>query len=423
VANDTNHASDVFLRDLQTGTTILVSTNGAGPGSANGSSYSPTLGLDGRYVTYLSTARNILALPAIAGTNLFVYDRTLRTNYALTTNGVFSAASTPDGRYVVFGIQIPSGFPTLYEWDSQSAQRVFTNGLATGVISSLAISTNGQTLAYILTSGTSATLKIVDRAARVTSTVSAGPFGPRVNPRFSGDGQTFVYATTASNSSLDTNKSSDVYVFDLTSKTNALVSRSFFTGIAPNGNSDLPDISSDGRYITYQSDAPDIVPSDNNNRLKNVFLYDRQSSETMLLSASAYGIGRGDYVSQLPAFTGDGQTVAFQSWASDMTTNDFNQGSDLFLFKILGSSGSTNPPPVFTGQILFRPGSGSGQALPQLTWAAASGVTYQVQFKTNLADGAWLPVNGGVVIQGGQGYVQDLAPDPDHRFYRIVASQ
>lgn len=51
VGNDTNHQPDVFLRDLQTGTTVLVSTNGAGPGSANGSSYSPSISLDGRYVT------------------------------------------------------------------------------------------------------------------------------------------------------------------------------------------------------------------------------------------------------------------------------------------------------------------------------------------------------------------------------------
>jgi len=40
--------------------------------------------------------------------------------------------------------------------------------------------------------------------------------------------------------------------------------------------------------------------------------------------------------------------------------------------------------------------------------------------KNKLTDETWLPVNGSVVIQGGVGYVNDLAPDPDHRFYRIV---
>lgn len=422
VANDANHASDVFLRDLQAETTVLVSTNKTGGGSGSGPSYSPTIGSDGRYVTYVSTATNIVALPAITGTNLFVYDRTLRTNYALTTNSVMSAASTPDGRYVVFGNVNSFGTPILYVWDSQLAQRVFTNSLSSGVISSLAISPNGQSIAYILTSGLSASLKVVDRLSRATTTVSAGSFGLRPNPRFSGDAQSLVYATAASNAPPDFNKSPDVYVFDLVSKTNMLVSRSFSTGNAPAGSSDLPDISADGRYITYQSDALDIVPSNKSSRLKDIFLYDRQSGSTVLLSASIYGAGTGDFVSQSPAFTGDGQTVTFQSWASDLTANDFNQGSDVFLLNILSSS-STNPPPVFTGQIIFSPGSGAGpgQSTPQLTWAAAPGVGYQVQYKTNLTDDAWLPVNGSVVIEGGQGYVQDLSPDPDHRFYRIVA--
>jgi len=33
----------------------------------------------------------------------------------------------------------------------------------------------------------------------------------------------------------------------------------------------------------------------------------------------------------------------------------------------------------------------------------------------------WLPVNGTVVIQNGVGTINDASPDPDHRFYRIVA--
>jgi Tol biopolymer transport system component len=216
-----------------------------------------------------------------------------------------------------------------------------------------------------------------------------------------------------------------VYVYDVLTRSNSLVSRSFITGQAASGHSDFPDISADGRYIVYQSEATDIAPQDNNGRAKDIFLYDRLSSSTMLLSASAYGTGTGDFESQSPSFTGDGQTIAFQSWASDLTVNDFNQGSDLFLYKILNLSNSTNPPPVLTGQILFSPGTGSGsgtgQSTPQLRWVAAPGFGYQVQYKTNLTDDTWLPVSGGVVIQNGVGYVNDLTADPDHRFYRVVA--
>jgi dipeptidyl aminopeptidase/acylaminoacyl peptidase len=286
----------------------------------------------------------------------------------------------------------------------------------------MAVSTNGQWLAFILTSGSSTSLKVVDRLTRSNITVSAGAFGTRPNPRFSGDGRYLVYATAASNSAPDFNLTRDVYVFDVQTRNNALVSRSYLTGNAPTGNSESPDISADGRYIIYQSDAPDIVPSDDNH-MKDIFLFDQQSWSTMLLSAGMYGVGTANFASQVPRFTGDGQTVAFQSWASDLASGDFNQGSDLFLLKIINPIGSTNPPPVFAGEIILAPGSiGSGpdQSAPQLTWPATPGFGYQVQYKTNLTDETWLPVNGNVVIENGQGYVKDLAPDADHRFYRIV---
>jgi WD40-like Beta Propeller Repeat len=420
VPRDTNHFSDVFLRDLQTGTTTLVSSN-AGFFSASGFSYPPAISLDGRYITYLSIAPVVQTFGNLAA-NLFVYDRVLRTNYLLTTNASFFS-STPDGRYVAFWGGIPQGGGVnIYVWDSLLNRRVFTNTSSIGTISSLAISTNGQRLAYV-SSSASTSLRILDCPTRSNVMVSVASFGPRANMRFSGDGQALVYATVASNAPPDRNITSDVYVFDWLSQTNTLVSRSYLTGKAATGASDFPDISADGRYITYQSNAGDIVPLDSNGRLKDVFLFDRQSGSTMLLSASAYGLGTADYESQSPAFTADGQTVTFQSWASDITTNDFNQSSDLFLLKIINPFNSTNPVPVLTGQLILASNSGAvGAPLynVQLTWPAAPGFGYQVQYKTNLTDVAWLPVNGSVVIQGGQGYVKDFLPDPDHRFYRIV---
>jgi hypothetical protein len=160
----------------------------------------------------------------------------------------------------------------------------------------------------------------------------------------------------------------------------------------------------------------------NNGRLKDVFLFDRQSGSTTLLSASGYGTGTANSESQSPAFTADGQTLAFQSWASDITTDDFNQSSDLFLLKIVNPFDSTNPPPVFTGELILRPFGLSGAPYDvQLTWPAAPGFGYQVQYKANLTDAAWLPVNGSVVIEGDKAYGRDSAPDASQRFYRIVA--
>src|SRR5207248_11577266 len=63
VARDTNsgmHRTDVFLRNLQTNTTTLVSINAAGTDSGNGVSRRPVLSADGRYVAFESSAYNLV---------------------------------------------------------------------------------------------------------------------------------------------------------------------------------------------------------------------------------------------------------------------------------------------------------------------------------------------------------------------------
>ena len=55
-ANDTNDYQDVFVRDLQIGTNILVSVNNSGGGSANGFSSRPVMSANGRYVGFVSNA-------------------------------------------------------------------------------------------------------------------------------------------------------------------------------------------------------------------------------------------------------------------------------------------------------------------------------------------------------------------------------
>jgi Tol biopolymer transport system component len=58
VAGDTNGQGDVFVRDLQTGTTTRVSINSSGV-EANGWSNSPSISGDGRYVLFLSRSSNL----------------------------------------------------------------------------------------------------------------------------------------------------------------------------------------------------------------------------------------------------------------------------------------------------------------------------------------------------------------------------
>ena len=402
--NDTNSSSDVFVRDLQASTTTFASANANGTGPSSGASVSPSISLDGRYILFLN------------GAGAIVRDRVGATSYSLASSGLTTASMTPDGRYVAF-FGTPTGASLgLYVWDSQLHARIYTNLVAS--VSRLNISSNGQWIAYNNSSG----VQLIDRIAKTSQNISAADLSPRIGLKFSLDGNSLVYATRFSNSVDDTNSTLDVYVYDIAGGTNFLVSRNFYSGNSPNGASDSPDISADGRYIVYSSSATDVASPDDNG-LRDNFLYDRQTGTTTLLTASTVAQDSANFFSTAPYFTGDGRTILFHSWASDIVTNDFNQRNDLFLVKILGSGG-TNPPPVLTGQILFNPasGSGPGHTIPQITWAAADGVTYQVQYKTNLTDPAWLPVNGTVVIQNGVGSINDSDPAPDHRFYRIVGN-
>jgi hypothetical protein len=104
----------------------------------------------------------------------------------------------------------------------------------------------------------------------------------------------------------------------------------------------------------------------------------------------------------------------FQSWASDLIAQDYNQANDLVAIKIATS----NPTPVFVGQMVFAPATLQS---PTLTWPAVNGKTYQVLFKNRPTDAVWQTLNGNVWVSGNQGYATDLAPNPSLRLYRVVA--
>ena len=153
-----------------------------------------------------------------------------------------------------------------------------------------------------------------------------------------------VYSTTNAQIALDTNGVADVYLYDFVTQSNFLVSQSNPPGAA-NGPSDSPVISNDGRFVAYRSTATNLALGATNG-LPNVFLYDRQTGTTTLLSANATGMA-GNNRSFTPQFSGDGQTVVFQSWASDLIAQDFNQVNDLFGVRI---APFIPTPPTITSQ-------------------------------------------------------------------------
>ncbi len=394
-AGDSNKALDVFVRDLQARVTTLVSVKTGGGGTASGSSFSPWLSADGRYVLFRSTAAN-LASGSFSGENLFLRDLQSGTTYALTTGGFSSVAMTREGRFVAFG----GATANVYVWDSQAAAKVYTK--TTAQISGVGISPDGNRVVDRL----SAQLYAVDRSSNTIWTIGPVAAGSHAGLRFSGDSQFLAYAAPLSSTN-------QVYLYDLQMKTNLLVSRANGLAGAAYGASDSPDVSTDGRFVAYRSAASNIVPGDTNS-VPDVFLFDRQNSTTMLLSGSRLGMTAADNRSLAPAFSADGQTLVFQSWGSDIAAQDFNHGSDVFAVSLY-SSGAI---PLFSAVIM--PGTTPGQG-PWIIWPAVPGKTYSVQFKNTLRDAQWQTVSGSVTIVGNQAYLNAPWPGSGPRFYRVIA--
>jgi Tol biopolymer transport system component len=398
VAGDTNKASDVFLRDLQAGTTALVSVNSSGTGPGNSASYSPLISTNGRYVLFRSKATN-LAPGSFSGENLFQRDLQSATTRALTTNGVLPAASmTPDGRYVAFVSLLV--YPGLYIWDARTATRIYANTTISST--PISLSPDARRLFYTTPTG----LYVADRVANTNGQITANHLAGRPGMRFSADGRFLAYAAYAGYA----NTSNQVYLFDFQTGTNLLVSRSYNSTGGANGNSDSPDISADGRFVAYRSDATDIAPGDTNG-LPNIFLYDQQTGVTTLLSASRFGNRGADNRSRAPVFSANGQTLVFESWASDLVSQACSFNGNILAYTLSSSS------PIVLLQAAIVPDSQD----QWLTWPALPGKTYIVQFKNSLNELQWQTLNGAVTVVGGTGYIKDLSPAPTQRFYRIAA--
>ncbi len=396
---------DIYVRNLATGSTTLASINLNGTGSGNGASLSPWISAGGKYVLFRSTSGNLNGSGAASGSiNLYLRDIAAGITYALTTNAtVIATAATPDGRIIAYCTSA-----LIYLWNSATATRTtYANTRCTA----LAISPDGTKLAYSV----SGQIRAADLSSRSDWLVASWPTtlpttsANRLGLRFSGDSRYLVYATAAKNVATDSNSLSDVYLYDYQTHSNLLVSKSFNSPSSGNAASDSPDISQDGRFVVFRSDASNLVPGDNNTA-GDLFLYDLLTGNTSAVSVSQFRDVTANNCSFNAYFSGDSSTLVFESWASDLVSGDFNQSGDIFAINLK----STYTPTPFAGQIFFT-------APPKLIFPALFGHGYLVQFKNNLSDATWQVLNGQVTVVGNQGSANDLAPEAGQRFYRIVA--
>jgi WD40 repeat protein len=179
-------------------------------------------------------------------------------------------------------------------------------------------------------------LSVVSTArAQVTTRVSVDSNGNEGDDgsfwfgSISADGRFVAFASLAGNLvSGDGNPYYDVFVRDRLNGTTERVSVDS-AGNAGRGDSLWSSISADGRFVVFQSVAPNLVANDNNNQ-SDVFVHDRQGGSTECMSVTPSG-ATGAFRSEYASISADGRFVSFSSAAYDLVAGDTNSASDAFV--------------------------------------------------------------------------------------------
>lgn len=373
VANDTNFASDVFVRDRQTGTTTRVSVSSAGV-QANNSSFNPSISADGRWVSFESHAANMIATgDTNNGADVFLHDRQTGTTRRVNVGpaGVQGNASNPtqssygssisaDGRWIAFVSQSNN----LVASDTNNSPDVFLHDQQTATTIRVSVDSSG-------------------------SQIPSGGFGP---VSMSADARWVTFG------------GSGLMVYDRHAGAATVLA-----AIAGNGPNTSFTISADGRWVAFDSFASDLVPGDTNSQ-PDVFVHDRQTGGTTRVSVSSVGV-EGNAPSRYPSISADGRVVAFDSVASTLVAGDTNARTDVFAHTRGSATCGVALAPT-SASVAVDGGTGGALVLGSAdcvwtavsdspTWLTLTGVTAGLGLGTvsySVATNAGVPRTGNITI-------------------------
>ena len=358
VANDTNQKTDVFVHDLQAGTTVRVSVDSSG-NEGDRASNNVAISADGRFVAFTSHATNLVPGDANNATDVFVHDLAGGTTERVSVDSAGNEADaespgdvalSADGRFVAF----QSAADNLVAKDGNAAVDVFVHDRATRTTERASVDSNGGEVdggsvtaalsadGMLVAFGSDATNLVAgdtnqlhdvflhDRASGLIERVSVDASGLQLKqesraPVLSADGLVVAwYGGGGANAS-------DVFARDRAKQTTECMSVDS-AGVAGNGSSYLPVISGDGRFVAFHSFASNLVAGDTN-RWYDVFVRDRSKGATQRASLSSSD-AEADNGSITGGISGDGSRIAFLSYATNLVTGDTNLLNDVFVREI-----------------------------------------------------------------------------------------
>lgn len=349
VLDDTNGVGDVFLRDLQLGTTVRVSVTATGE-QANSGGGGPSVSADGRFVAFESGSTNFVEGDMNGFGDIYVKDMATGTvaRASLTSTGgepnneSMTVSISGDGRYVVFDSDadnlVPNdtnGVGDLFVRDMQlgTTTGVTVSGNAGGLDGS--ISLDGRFVVFnsrstnFVPDDTNEVMDVFVYSIQTGQIVraslnSSGVQGDHssIEPSISGDGRYVTFSTSSNDfTTIETYGYSHLYVRDMQIGSTTLAS--YQNGFAMIGESDSSEISANGRYIIFSFD-------DKGDGMPDRWLY----VHDIVANTTAVVVNRtSDYSGNaaLPTISADGSLFTFISNAGSFVADDTNGVRDIFV--------------------------------------------------------------------------------------------
>jgi Tol biopolymer transport system component len=231
------------------------------------------------------------------------------------SNGIsINSGLSDDGRFVVFESQATNLVPN----DTNASSDVFLRDRLLGTTTRISVTSSGVQ---------------VQKGGRL--------------PVISGDGTKAAFTSQSPFFAPgDGNMLADIIVRDLTNGSITLASVNM-AGVAGNGAAGWADLSQDGRFVAFTSQAGDLVPGDDND-LFDAFVRDMQSGVTERISVATDGT-QADAPTVDISITPDGRFVAFTSIATNLAPGDVGAQYDIFVRdRLLGTTELISNTPIGT---------------------------------------------------------------------------
>ncbi len=285
------------------GTKTTLVSRGLQGANADANSSNARVSRDGRFVVFASTATNLTTPTGNGAQQIVLWDRATKGTTLVShdlqghpcDNSCIDPVISPDGEFVAFA----SYADDLVSGDLNGKTDVFLWRRATGAITRVSVGHLGQE-----SNGDSGEPALSDDDALVAFSSDAKNLGPSL-----GNGKKSIYVYNAG-----------------TSTRVSLGPLSAF----PDADCERPAISTDGRWVAFDSDATNVGDSPGANG-SDVYLHDRWTVLTTLVS-TGFGGAVANGQSFGPSVSKDGRYVAFTSAANNLVAHDTNEADDAFRF-------------------------------------------------------------------------------------------